>query len=60
MYEIAAVCMTARMLLREEILGHAAWKNLFRLLGYALLGPIGIGLWIWQQSAAKPPHSANP
>ncbi len=60
MYEIAAVCMTAGMLLREEILGHAAWKNLFRLMGYALLGPIGIGLWIWQQSAAKPPRSANP
>ena len=57
---IAAVCMTSGMLLREEILGHAVWKNLFRLMGYALLGPIGIGLWIWQQSAAKPPHSADP
>ena len=56
---ISAVCMTAGMLLREEILGHAAWKNLFRLMGYAVLGPIGIGLWIWQQSIAEPSCAEN-
>lgn len=56
----AAVCIIAGMLLREEILGHAAWKKLFRLMGYALLGPIGIGLWIWEQSNAEPSRPANP
>ncbi len=57
---IAAVCIIAGMLLREEISGHATWKKLFRLMGYALLGPIGIGLWIWEQSNAEPSRPANP
>ncbi len=57
---IAAVCIIAGMLLREEIIGHAAWKKLFRLMGYALLGPIGIGLWIWEQSNTELSHPANP
>jgi serine/threonine protein kinase len=56
---IAAVCMIAGMLLREEIIGHAAWKKLFRLVGYALLGPIGIWLWILKESPAESSSHAN-
>jgi hypothetical protein len=60
---LAFLLIAVGMMLREQILGHEVWMKVFTLVGYGLLGPLGIYLWIRNQNAARqiptaprPPH----
>ena len=44
------VLVFAGLLLRKQIHGHAAWKDMLALAFFSILGPIGIGYWMLRRT----------